>query len=1491
MKKPLLLLALWASIFTYQTARANGGTSCATAVSASAGTNTSTHTGISDDQWFIYTPGSDLLLTISSCGLTAEGTSFKIYTSCNTDDLNLAMYNSSACGNTAPFQATKTFQVTAGIPILIKWNNPGHAVSYNWTITEESLPNGSNSTTAIQALEGINHPNYHHGNSVDQWYYFSPNADGVFTIAQPNGATTHFNGAIYKESDLINPIGRFDQTSGYQSQIKANEKYYIEFNQNSDDNYDWNLSFQSQTISGYVCSSPIIATTGSNTVKYYQTDQWFSYQPTIDGVMTVSTVGLTTQDTYEEIYDNCNAAFLYNCDTYRGGTRPVNQSSITMNVVKDKPYLIKWRKDFTTASYPFNISVRPYFTGKNITSFGLPNQIGNSAIDSTNYTIAAVVGSNVDRSSLIASFKLSTGATATATGSATPQVSGTTSNNFTSSVIYTVKPESGATQDWTVTVTNAIVPSSAKDIESYSFTNSYIVSNSTIIDKNNHTITVHAIYSIPNTLVQSLVANFTLSSYATATIGGTPEVSGTTANDYTNSLIYTVKAQDGTTQNWTVQLIIDSKPLGETLATPATAVEGANQANSLYANQYYIYTPTQTGFVILGYCSTTVNKVVAVYSDVSASHQIKSQTVYCGNALQVPVTKDVPVYIQWQNIKNESWTLTSGVFSGKDITVFTPASSVSTVLNQTTHTITAVVERTVDLSAVPISFTLSPGATLFNGATQLSTNDHVDFTNPVTLTVKAQDGTTQNYIVIITKRSISTGNSMLSFFLNSELGPAVIDNTNHTVKLGVQSGTDLTSLIPNFGLSDYATAKISGVTQTSTQSMVDFTYPVTYAVTSESGVEQDWTVTVTTTAVQNIYANMTSFRLNEQTQTATIDAGTRAISVNVVYGTNLSALIPTFYMSSGATAKVGTTAQVSGTTANNFSSPVVYSITSEDGLTTLVWTVTVTVAKNTAAAISAFTLAGQSGSTINAPNKSISVVMPYGATVNSLVGTFTYSTGATINVGATAQFSGTSANDFTNPVVYTVLAEDGTTSNNWTVTVTIAKNSATDITAFSLAGQTSSSIDDVNKTIAVSMPYLPSVNNLIGNFTLSNGAILKVGPITQVSGTTANDFSNAVVYTVVAENGITTQNWTVTVTVAKNTAAAISAFTLAGQYSSTINAPNKSISVVMPYGSTVSSLVGTFTYSTGATVKVGTTAQVSGTTANNFSSPVVYSITSEDGLTTLDWTVTVTANNTATDITAFSLTGQTSSSIDDVNKTIAVSMPYLPSANNLIGSFTLSNGAILKVGPITQVSGTTTNDFSSPVVYTVIAENGITTQNWTVTVTVAKNTATEITAFSLAGQTSSSIDNANKTIAVIMPTGSSSTNLVGTFTVSGGATVKIGTTAQISATTANDYTSPVVYTVLAEDGTTTQNWTVSVAIATYIGTINETVINMYPNPTTNGFYIYVGDETSTLSIFNLSGSVLLTQQITGKTYINVSTLHPGIYIVKANGLTGKLVKN
>jgi hypothetical protein len=43
---------------------------------------------------------------------------------------------------------------------------------------------------------------------------------------------------------------------------------------------------------------------------------------------------------------------------------------------------------------------------------------------------------------------------------------------------------------------------------------------------------------------------------------------------------------------------------------------------------------------------------------------------------------------------------------------------------------------------------------------------------------------------------------------------------------------------------------------------------------------------------------------------------------------------------------------------------------------------------------------------------------------------------------------------------------------------------------------------------------------------------------------------------------------------------------------------------------------------TGASVSVGATAQVSGTTANDFTSPVDYTVTAADG-STVDYTVTV----------------------------------------------------------------------------------------------------------------------------------------------------------------------------------------------------------------------------------------------------------------------------
>jgi uncharacterized delta-60 repeat protein len=86
---------------------------------------------------------------------------------------------------------------------------------------------------------------------------------------------------------------------------------------------------------------------------------------------------------------------------------------------------------------------------------------------------------------------------------------------------------------------------------------------------------------------------------------------------------------------------------------------------------------------------------------------------------------------------------------------------------------------------------------------------------------------------------------------------------------------------------------------------------------------------------------------------------------------------------------------------------------------------------------------------------------------------------------------------------------------------------------------------------------------------------------------------------------------------------AITTFSLNGVFG-TINETGKTIAVTMPFGTDVTSMVATFT-TTGTSVKVGSTVQISGTTTNDFTSPVVYTVTAANA-TTQDYTVTVTVN-------------------------------------------------------------------------------------------------------------------------------------------------------------------------------------------------------------------------------------------------------------------------
>ena len=368
-----------------------------------------------------------------------------------------------------------------------------------------------------------------------------------------------------------------------------------------------------------------------------------------------------------------------------------------------------------------------------------------------------------------------------------------------------------------------------------------------------------------------------------------------------------------------------------------------------------------------------------------------------------------------------------------------------------------------------------------------------------------------------------------------------------------------------------------------------------------------------------------SLPVDDATVHGVIDQSAHTIAVTLPYGTSVTALVASF-TTTGSAVKVGGVAQVSGVTANDFSAPVIYTV-SAAGAPSQSYTVTVTVAPSSAKAITSFGFAntepGVTG-TIDQSAHTIAVTVPYGTPLDGLVASFT-TTGAAVKVGDVTQVSGTTHNDFSDPVVYTVTAADGSTQD-YTVNVTVALNPAKAITAFSFDGldpAVTGTIDQTAHAITLTLPFGASTSGLVASFTTS-GASVAVGDVAQVSGTTANDFSESLVYTVTAADG-STQDYTVTVTVALNPAKAITDFDFYGPDLAVgmIDQSDHSIAVTVPGGTDVSDLVASFT-TTGASVAVGDVAQVSGTTANDFSDPVTYTVTAADG-STQDYTVTVTA--------------------------------------------------------------------------------------------------------------------------------------------------------------------------------------------------------------------------------------------------------------------------
>lgn len=113
----------------------------------------------------------------------------------------------------------------------------------------------------------------------------------------------------------------------------------------------WGLMIQIVTGQGGAsCSEAAVAQQGINISDNAKGDQWFSYTAKANGKVTVSTCGLTSANTYVEIYDGCDLeAFTFSDDFCN------EQSEVAFEVIGGLTYYINWRNFYTNQKFEWSI--------------------------------------------------------------------------------------------------------------------------------------------------------------------------------------------------------------------------------------------------------------------------------------------------------------------------------------------------------------------------------------------------------------------------------------------------------------------------------------------------------------------------------------------------------------------------------------------------------------------------------------------------------------------------------------------------------------------------------------------------------------------------------------------------------------------------------------------------------------------------------------------------------------------------------------------------------------------------------------------------------------------------------------------------------------------------------------------------------------------------------------------------------------------------------
>ena len=240
-------------------------------------------------------------------------------------------------------------------------------------------------------------------------------------------------------------------------------------------------------------------------------------------------------------------------------------------------------------------------------------------------------------------------------------------------------------------------------------------------------------------------------------------------------------------------------------------------------------------------------------------------------------------------------------------------------ISETTHTIAITVPYGTDVTS------LTPTITHTGTSISPASGETQNFTNPVTYTVTAADGSTQTYQVTVTP-ALNPAKAITAFnFISPVTATGVITEADQTITIAVPFGTDVKSLTPTIIHTGVSVSPDSG-------DVHDFTSPATYTVTAANSSTQAYTVTVT----QSITAKaITSFNYTSLSATGVITESSHTIAVTVPVGTDVKSLTPTI-------THTGVSVNPPSGEEHNFTNPTTYTVTAGD-TSTQDYMVTVTI--------------------------------------------------------------------------------------------------------------------------------------------------------------------------------------------------------------------------------------------------------------------------------------------------------------------------------------------------------------------------------------------------------------------------------------------------------------------------------------------------------------------------------------------------------------------